>query len=160
MSEGLVDHHGLFDAGNNLDCAAAFTAGFDVYVENALQSLCLAHGHVAFGGCLFLRLIGRFGLVALAPPVEISSQPSQYVIDVKSTHEFWGTQLIQLDAQHADVKSNAGKYSPRNQSRTTQSKTKRKNNKAGSAKCQRDFSSNQAIVARQVSATDISGVNN
>jgi hypothetical protein len=64
----VLNYHRIFDAGNDLDGTTAFTAGFDVYVENTLQSLRPAHVHVAFGGCLFLRLIGRFGLVALAPP--------------------------------------------------------------------------------------------
>ena len=38
MGEDLLDHHRIFDAGDDLDLACASLAGFNVDVEYALQS--------------------------------------------------------------------------------------------------------------------------
>jgi hypothetical protein len=37
-SKYFLDDHGVFDAGDYLDSAAAFTAGFDVDIEYACSS--------------------------------------------------------------------------------------------------------------------------
>jgi hypothetical protein len=37
VGEDLVDHHRIFDAGNDLDVATAALADLDVDVENPLQ---------------------------------------------------------------------------------------------------------------------------
>ncbi len=71
--EDLLDHHWVFDAGNNLHCAATFTTGFDVDVANALQALRPAHRGPALGGCL--RFIGYLALVPLAPTGRNFIQP-------------------------------------------------------------------------------------
>jgi hypothetical protein len=49
------------------DSAAAFTARFDVNIENPPQSLSLGHRCAAFGRRWLWRLIGRFGLFTFAP---------------------------------------------------------------------------------------------
>ena len=41
VGEDLLDHYRLFDAGDDLDWAAAALAGPDVDVEDPLQALCL-----------------------------------------------------------------------------------------------------------------------
>lgn len=63
MGKYLFDHHRVFDTGDDLDGTTAFATGFDVDIEDALEALCPGHGHVAFGGCLILRLIKHFSLV-------------------------------------------------------------------------------------------------
>ena len=63
--EDFLDHHRVFDAGNDLNGAAAFTAGFNVDVEEALAALCPGHRCPTFDGRL--RLIGCIDFVALAP---------------------------------------------------------------------------------------------
>ena len=40
VGEDLRYHHSIFDAGDNLDLAAASLTGFDVDVEDPLQALC------------------------------------------------------------------------------------------------------------------------
>ena len=50
MGEDLLDHHRVFNTGNDLDGAAAFTAGFHVDIEDALEALRPGHGCPAFGG--------------------------------------------------------------------------------------------------------------
>ena len=67
VGEDLLDHHRVFDAGNDSERTGTFPAGLDVDVENALQSLRPGHRGPAFGGRLGLRLIERSGFVALAP---------------------------------------------------------------------------------------------
>ena len=66
MGENLLDHHRVFDAGDDLYGATAAFAGFDVDVEHPLQALRPSHGGPAFRGCGVLRHIRRAGLVALA----------------------------------------------------------------------------------------------
>ena len=80
MGEELVDHHRIFDAGDDLDDATAAVAGLDVDVEHTLQvlpgsmktksscerALRPGHGGPAFGGCGVFGRIRRAGLVALA----------------------------------------------------------------------------------------------
>jgi len=56
VSEYLLDDHGIFDAGNDPDITAAFTAGFNINIENPLQPLCPGHGCAAF--CWSLVLSG------------------------------------------------------------------------------------------------------
>ncbi len=59
----------------HFDGAAAFTARFDVDIENALQSLCpepapdliRGHGLARFDRRVLACLIARFGFVALTP---------------------------------------------------------------------------------------------
>ena len=43
VSEYLPDHHRVFDAGDDAHITAAFTAGFNADVEDALESLCPGH---------------------------------------------------------------------------------------------------------------------
>lgn len=64
MSQYLLDHHWIFDTGDDLDAAAAFTASLDINIENALEALRPGHGRAAFGWHLVLRLIRHFSLVA------------------------------------------------------------------------------------------------
>ena len=42
MGENLLDHHRVFDAGNDPDRPAAGSAGLDVDAKYALQALCLS----------------------------------------------------------------------------------------------------------------------
>ena len=51
----------------HFDGATAFTARFDVDIEDALEALRPRHGRPTFGGRLVLRLTRRFGLFAFAP---------------------------------------------------------------------------------------------
>jgi hypothetical protein len=67
MGEYLLNDHRVFDAGDYLDSTAAFPTGLDIYIENTLQPLRPPHGRMPFGRGFLLRLIRRFGLVALAP---------------------------------------------------------------------------------------------
>ena len=68
MGENFLNNHWIFDAGDDIHRAAAFTAGFDVDAEYAFQALSPGHGCPLFGGRLVLPLIGCPGLIALAPP--------------------------------------------------------------------------------------------
>ncbi len=65
VPEDLINYHWIFDAGDDLDVAAAVLAGLDVDVENALEPLRPAHGGPAFDRCWAVRRICRTGLVAL-----------------------------------------------------------------------------------------------
>jgi len=75
VSEYLLDNHGIFNAGDHFDAAATLSAGLDIDVEDALEALhpepapdlIRGHGRPTFGRRLVLRLIRRFGLVALTP---------------------------------------------------------------------------------------------
>jgi hypothetical protein len=58
--EDLFDHHWVFDAGDNLDSAAAFPAGLDVDIEDPLQTLRPAHRGAAFGRDSLLLPLPRF----------------------------------------------------------------------------------------------------
>ncbi len=53
----------IFDAGVDLYGAAVVATGFDVDLEDPLQTLRPSHGDAAFGG----RWVWRLGLVAVAP---------------------------------------------------------------------------------------------
>jgi len=66
--EDLLDQHRVFDAGNDLDGAAAFTTGLDVDIEYTLQSLRPGHRCPALSGRLVRCFIGHSGFVALASP--------------------------------------------------------------------------------------------
>ena len=66
MGEDLLDHHGSFDASDDLDVARAAIAALDVDVKNALQALRPGHGGRAFRGRSVLGPIRRTSLVALA----------------------------------------------------------------------------------------------
>jgi len=68
MSEDLFDHYRVFDAGNDLGGAAAFTAGLDVDIEYTLQSLRSGHRCPALSGRLIMFFIGHSGFVALTSP--------------------------------------------------------------------------------------------
>ena len=68
VSEYLLDNHGVFNAGDHYDAAATFSARLDIGVEDALEALRPGHGCATFDRHLLLRLTGRFGLVAFAPP--------------------------------------------------------------------------------------------
>lgn len=60
VGEDLLDHHRIFDAGDDLDDAAAFTAGLDVDVEHPLGSLRLrlidARRSAGVGSCPFSQI--------------------------------------------------------------------------------------------------------
>jgi len=62
VNQYLLDDYRIFDTGNDLDGAAAFTARFDVNTEHALEPLCPSHGRMTFSGCPILRLIRDFDL--------------------------------------------------------------------------------------------------
>jgi hypothetical protein len=66
VGEDLLDHHRIFDAGNDLDVTAAALAGLDVNVEDTFQALRPSHGGPAFGGRGVFGRIRRVGFVALA----------------------------------------------------------------------------------------------
>jgi hypothetical protein len=61
-----LDDGRVFDAGDDLYDAAAVATGFNVDVEDSLQTLRPSHGRAAFGGRWVWR-VRRFGLVAAAP---------------------------------------------------------------------------------------------
>ena len=63
----LVNDRRIFNTGDDFDGATAFAARLNVDIEYALETLRPGHGCPAFGGCLVLRLIWRFELVAFAP---------------------------------------------------------------------------------------------
>ena len=65
VPEDLLNHHWIFDAGDDLDVAAAVLADLDVGVENALQPLRPGHCRSVFDRCRAVRRICRTGLVAL-----------------------------------------------------------------------------------------------
>ncbi len=50
MVENLADDDGIFDAGDDLHGAATVRTGFDVDIEDPLQSLGPRHGGVVLGG--------------------------------------------------------------------------------------------------------------
>jgi hypothetical protein len=66
VSEDLLDHRRIFDAGDDFHRATAFLAGLDVDIENALEALRPGHRGPPSGGCW--RFFGFPGLVAPAPP--------------------------------------------------------------------------------------------
>ena len=68
MREYLRDHRRVFDAGNDTDITTAVTAGFNVDVEDPLQSLRPGHGCALLSGCLLLCLLCCFDLFACASP--------------------------------------------------------------------------------------------
>ena len=78
------DHRRVFDAGDNLDSAAAFPAGLDVDIENPLQALRPAHRGAAFGRGLLLQVIHGFRLVA---PLYRSDRRSVLAVRRKHTME-------------------------------------------------------------------------
>lgn len=65
VREDLLNHHWVFDAGDDPDRPAAGTASLDVDIENSLEPLCPCHRRSPFGGRW--RFIGYPGLVAPAP---------------------------------------------------------------------------------------------
>ena len=67
MVENLADDAGIFNAGDDLDGAAAGLSGLDVDVQYALQALRPGHCCSAFGGRCVFRPVRRAGLVTLAP---------------------------------------------------------------------------------------------
>ena len=64
MGENLLDHHGVFYAGDNPESATAGLTGRDVNVEHPLEPLRPGHRGATFGGRW--RFIPSLGLVALA----------------------------------------------------------------------------------------------
>ena len=67
VGENLLDHHRVFDAGDDPDRAAAGLTDLDVNIEPPLEPLRPAHRGAEFGGRLDLRLIGQLSLCAFAP---------------------------------------------------------------------------------------------
>jgi len=65
VPQDLFDHHRLFNAGGDLNVAAAVLAGLDVDIEYALQALRPGHRCSAFDRCWAVRRMCRTGLVAL-----------------------------------------------------------------------------------------------
>jgi hypothetical protein len=49
VNKYLLDDYRVFNTGDDSDVITAFAAGFYVYVENALQSLCPGYGGPFFG---------------------------------------------------------------------------------------------------------------
>ena len=68
VGQDLLNHHRVFDAGGDLDAAAAGLAALDVDIEYALEALSPSHRYPAFSRRLLLALIGGFGFVAPAAP--------------------------------------------------------------------------------------------
>lgn len=66
VGKDLLDHHRIFNAGDDLDGVAAAVADLDVDVENALQALPPSHCGPAFSGRSVFGRIRRASLVALA----------------------------------------------------------------------------------------------
>ena len=66
VGENLLDHHRVFDAGDDLYGATAAFAGFDVDVEHPFQALRPGHGGPVCCRRADFRRICRAGLVALA----------------------------------------------------------------------------------------------
>jgi len=61
-----LDHHQVFDAGNQLHQTTAFSAGVDIDVVNTLEPLCPCYLNTSFGGCLILRDICKLSVIAFA----------------------------------------------------------------------------------------------
>jgi hypothetical protein len=57
VGQYLLDYRRIFDTGNYLDSAAAFTARFDVNIEHSLESLRPGHGRMT------RSVIGRPGSI-------------------------------------------------------------------------------------------------
>lgn len=66
-SSNLLDNHRVFNTGDHVDAAATLSAHLNIDVEDALEALRPSHGRATFGRRLVLRLIRRFGFVALTP---------------------------------------------------------------------------------------------
>jgi len=114
----LLDDHRVLNASDYFDGAAAFTARFDVNIENPLQSLGPGHRCMAFGGRLVLCLIRYFDLVAFAP---LCGCHLHTMFAVRCKHTVTNSLGMNLDsfswpAERASIRddtSKAGEVNPR-----------------------------------------------
>ncbi len=66
MSEDLLDHQRILDAGDDPDGATAGSAGLDVDVEHPLQALSPGHRNAAFARRFLFPSSAGVGFAALA----------------------------------------------------------------------------------------------
>ncbi len=71
--EDLLDHHRVFDAGDDFHGTAAGAAGLDVDIEYTLEPLCPCHRRSPL--CWCCRFIGYSDLVAPAPLCRRDQRP-------------------------------------------------------------------------------------
>lgn len=113
MGEYLLDHHGVFNAGDHFHDAATFATCLDIDVENALQSLRPGHGCATFGLRLVLRFIGRLGLAASATPggrhqSAVLAIGGKYTVETGQVYSRFRHQCRQLGNEIQRLKDDVG----------------------------------------------------
>ena len=66
MVEDLLNHHRVFNAGDDFHHTASVATCFNIDIKDALESLRPGHGRAARGLGLILRFVSAIGFVALA----------------------------------------------------------------------------------------------
>ena len=94
----LLDHHRVFNAGDNPDGSAAGPTGLDVNAKNPLEALCPAHRGPALGGCVLFCALLRTALVALSSfarchPRTVLAVGGEHAVEAGEVHPGLGHHL-------------------------------------------------------------------